>query len=178
LLAVSTLRTRFEAVFETEFSYVWSSLRRLGIPERDLEDVTHDTFMIVYKHFGSYDVSRPIKPWLFAFTCRVAADYRKLGRNAREAVTGEVPDAAGSGPLPDATLASKQAAALVQEAIQKIAEDRRPVFILAELDEVPMPEIAATLEIPLNTAYSRLRLAREEFRAAVTRLQGRAHVGA
>jgi RNA polymerase sigma-70 factor, ECF subfamily len=178
LPALSTLRTHFEAVFETEFSYVWSSLKRLGIPERELEDVTHDTFMVIYKHFANYDATRPIKPWLFAFACRVASDYRKLGRNARETATGEVPDAAGSGPLPDTLIAQKQAAALVHEAIQKIAEDRRPVFILAELDEVPMPEIAATLEIPLNTAYSRLRLAREEFKVAVQRLKGGNHVGA
>lgn len=170
-------RDEFERVFETEFSYVWSSLKRLGIPERNLEDVTHDTFMVIYNHFSTYDRARPIRPWLFAFACRIASDYRKRASNARESLgVDELPDAPGSGPLQDAMLASKQATALVHAAIQTLGEERRAIFILAELDDVAMPDIARSLDLPLNTAYSRLRLAREDFRAAMVRLKGGAHV--
>jgi RNA polymerase sigma-70 factor, ECF subfamily len=66
-------------------------------------------------------------------------------------------------------LEQKQNTERVHAAIQKIPEERRAVFILAELDEVAMPEIATALGIPVNTAYSKLRLAREDFRAAITR---------
>jgi RNA polymerase sigma-70 factor (ECF subfamily) len=168
------LRRAFEATFEAEFDYVWVSLRRLGIPERDVEDVTHDTFMTVYKHFRSYDPARPIRPWLFAFACRVASDYRRLGRNAREQLTadGDAPeDLSQMAHNIESDVARREEAKLVEQAIAYIHEERRPVFILAELEEQPVPVIAEALGIPLNTAYSRLRLAREDFRNAARRLQ-------
>jgi RNA polymerase sigma-70 factor (ECF subfamily) len=49
--------------------------------------------------------------------------------------------------------------------------DRRAVFVLHDIHEVPVPEVAETLGVPLNTAYSRLRIAREEFATAVKRLR-------
>jgi RNA polymerase sigma-70 factor, ECF subfamily len=142
--------------------------------------VTHDTFITLHSHFETYDRNRPLKPWLFAFAFRVAADYRKLARNAREKLS-ETDDgfeskqsssSRKSDPAiarADTLLEQKQNTERVHAAIQKIPEDRRAVFILAELDEVAMPEIATALGIPVNTAYSKLRLAREDFRAAITR---------
>ena len=76
-----------------------------------------------------------------------------------------------STPNADEQLQASEARSIVVAALQAIDEHRRAVFILHELDEQPMPEIAAALEIPLNTAYSRLRLARDEFRAAVARIR-------
>ena len=61
------LAARFEAVFEAELGYVWTSLRRLGVQPRDLEDVAHEVFLKAYGSFSSYDSNRPIRPWLFAF---------------------------------------------------------------------------------------------------------------
>ena len=48
-----------------------------------------------------------------------------------------------------------------------------PAAKLAEIEERSVPEIAEALAIPLNTAYSRLRVAREEFKQAATRLRSR-----
>jgi RNA polymerase sigma-70 factor (ECF subfamily) len=67
-------------------------------------------------------------------------------------------------------VAARQAKALVERALLAVEVDRRAVFILHDLEGCPAPDIARTLEIPVNTAYSRLRLAREEFRAEVARL--------
>jgi RNA polymerase sigma-70 factor (ECF subfamily) len=60
---------------------------------------------------------------------------------------------------------------LVLAALDAIEMDRRAVFVLYEIDEVPMEEVARSLGIPVNTGYSRLRLARAEFAAAVKRLR-------
>src|SRR5438128_12143498 len=57
----------FAELFEREFEYVWFTLRRFGVSTRDLEDVTHDVFIQVYKHLDRYDPQRPLRPWLFAF---------------------------------------------------------------------------------------------------------------
>jgi RNA polymerase sigma-70 factor (ECF subfamily) len=59
----------------------------------------------------------------------------------------------------------------VLEALDAIDLDRRAVFVLYEIDGVTMDEIARSLGIPVNTAYSRLRVARGEFAAAVKRLK-------
>lgn len=59
---------------------------------------------------------------------------------------------------------------LVTRALDAIAIERRAVFVMHDMDGIAVPEIARVLEMPLNTAYSRLRLARDEFRDAIRRL--------
>jgi RNA polymerase sigma-70 factor (ECF subfamily) len=160
----------FRALFRAEFRYVWTSLRRLGVPPRDLEDVAHEVFLEVHRHLPRYDPRRPARPWLFAFAVRFASDYRKQARVRREGL-GEVVDTADPSAPPDAGLERREAREIVAEALGAVEIGRRAVFILFELDEVPMPEIAESLGLPVNTAYSRLRLARDEFAAAVRRIQ-------
>ena len=74
----------FRSIFDHEFSYVWTSLRRLGVPPRDLEDITHDVFVEVFRNLDRYDPTRPLRPWLFAFAFRFASDYRRLARHRVE----------------------------------------------------------------------------------------------
>ncbi|MEZ4410130.1 MAG: sigma-70 family RNA polymerase sigma factor [Polyangiales bacterium] len=160
----------FRTIFETEFDYVWRSLRRLGVRERDVDDVTHDTFIVVYRTLDQYDPSRPLRPWLFGIASRHAANYRRRAHHrgdVMEHATEVVDPARGA----DEALASRQTLDLVQAALDALDDDRRAVFVLHELDGTSVPDIAAALSIPLNTAYSRLRLAREHFSAAVRRLR-------
>lgn len=153
-----------------EFGYVWHTLRRLGIPQRELPDVTHDVFVTVCRCLDRYDPSRPIRPWLFGVAFRVASDHRHLSRNAREAAheTIEVPD---ERPLPDERISRSQTRELVREALAALDPDRRAVLILHDIDDASVPEIARTLAVPENTLYSRLRVAREQFVAAIRRIQ-------
>jgi RNA polymerase sigma-70 factor (ECF subfamily) len=80
---------------------------------------------------------------------------------------------ADEAPLADERLEVSERRALVHAALDTLDLDLRAVFILHDLDDCPVPEIAATLQIPLNTAYSRLRIARDRFRKAAARLQRR-----
>jgi RNA polymerase sigma-70 factor (ECF subfamily) len=159
----------FRAVFEREFDYVWTSLRRLGVSDGDLEDVAQDVFVRVHRQFPSYDRDRPIRPWLCAFAARCASDWRRQTRHRVE-VLGVRGEPASSSPSADALLVRAEEADLVLRALQEIDAERRPVFILYEIDECPMRDIVRSLKIPLFTGYSRLRLARKEFTAAVRRL--------
>jgi len=168
----------FPAVFDAELPYVWASLRRLGVRPADLEDVTHDVFIHVYRRFHERDPARPVRPWLFAFACRVAADYRRLARHRREVLGGSEEGGSGSrfaaasrSEPADEAFARMEGEALVHAALETLEPDRRAVFVLHELDECPIPEVARALDIPVNTAYTRLRLAREGFAAAVKRLR-------
>jgi RNA polymerase sigma-70 factor (ECF subfamily) len=161
----------FGVLFDREFSYVWKTLRRLGIRERDLEDVTHEVFLQVYRRWDQYDPTCAPRPWLFGFAYRMAADYRKLARH-RVALVGD-PAGVESG-LPssgsDGGFEARAAAELVELALDRLDLDQRAVLMLHDVDGHQMNEVAAMLSIPVNTAYSRLRLARERFAAAVRRL--------
>ena len=162
----------FRSIYEAEFDYVWQSLRRLGVRPSDVEDVAHDVFVTVHRKLSDYDPFRPIRPWLFGIAFRIASDYRRTSRFQREVFDSE-PEREDPGPIADAQLATREAHRLVMAALDTINLDQRAVFILHELDGQTIPEVAEALGEPLNTIYSRLRLARKAFAAAATRLQGK-----
>lgn len=162
---------RFRALFHSEVGYVWATLRRLGVPPADVEDVTQEVMLRVFRLLDAYDPTRPLRPWLFGIAHRVASEWRRHRRRRPEDLTTNPGELAPSGSDVEAEVAARQARALVERALLAIEVERRAVFILHDLDGCPVPELARTLEVPLNTAYSRLRLAREEFRAEVARLQ-------
>jgi RNA polymerase sigma-70 factor (ECF subfamily) len=160
----------FDAAFRTHFAYVWNSLRRLGVRDADLEDLTHDVFVALHKKREAFDVTRPMKPWLFAIAANVASDYRRKASHRREHIgdTLETPDRT---PGADAMLEHQEKQQLVQRAIASIEEGRVAVFLMHDLDGIAMPDVAVALGIPLNTGYSRLRLARADFEASIRRLR-------
>jgi RNA polymerase sigma-70 factor (ECF subfamily) len=145
-------------------------LGRLGIRPTDREDLAHEVFFEVHRHLPKADLDRPLRPWLFAFVFRVASSYRRLSRNRFE-IPGEVGEHVDPLPLADEALERSQARAQIDRALEALDFDQRAVFILHDLDGCPVPEIAVLLDIPLNTAYSRLRLARARFAAVVRRNQ-------
>jgi RNA polymerase sigma-70 factor (ECF subfamily) len=160
----------FRTIYEAYFTYVWHSLRRIGVPHTDLEDLCHDVFVAFYRGLESYDRSRPLKPWLFGIAFRVASDHRRRARHRFE--VPQVGDYADHAPAADDRVAERQAHDLVERALGALDADKRAVFILHEIDGQSMPEIATVIAAPLNTLYSRLRLARAEFADAVRRLRG------
>jgi RNA polymerase sigma-70 factor (ECF subfamily) len=166
---------RFRALFEAELDYVRATVRRLGVAPGDVDDVTHEVFLRVHRHWGELDPSRPPRPWIFVFALRQASDYRRLARHRHEQL--REPDAAepvSSAPGADELVEARDQRAIVEAALLDVELDRRVVLLLHDLQETPMAEIAELLEIPLQTAYSRLRVGREELvRAAQRRVRAR-----
>ena len=163
-----------ETIYRAELAYVWHSLRRLGVRPADLEDLTQEVFLRAFRSFADYDSTRPLRPWLFAIAYRLAAEHRQLARHryevGAETSSGLPVDAVDPSPGPEAALERSRAQALTLRALEAVSLDRRAVFVLHELNGHSIPELADALEIPLNTAYSRLRLARAEFEKEVRRL--------
>jgi RNA polymerase sigma-70 factor, ECF subfamily len=155
-------------IYRSELGYVWKTLRRLGARPPDLEDLAHDVFMVVHRHLDDYDPSRPLRPWLFGIALRVVADFRRLGRNLRE-IPGQRLEPVDVAPTPYERAEGREARELLMKALDTLDLEQRAVFVMHEIDEVPVPEIAGTLAIPLNTAYSRLRLARAGLAAWLAR---------
>lgn len=163
-------RASCRCVFEEHHQYVRHTLRRLGTRAANLEDLTQDVFVVFYRRRCDYDPSRPLRRWLGGIALRVATAYRRRGQSA-EVLGWEADNVPDGAPLPDDKLASNQDFALVLEALDAVALDRRIVLMMHEVDDVAMPEIARSLEIPVGTAWSRLRLARDDFKATLTRLR-------
>jgi RNA polymerase sigma-70 factor, ECF subfamily len=165
-------RPSFQDVFQAHSQYVWVTLRRLGARPAELEDLTHDVFIQVLRHLDEYDPERPMRPWLFAFAFRVAAEDRRRVRRRPEVAAdlGQAPDFK---PGPVEELLQQERRELARAAFDEVGHNRRAVFILHELDGFAIPEVAKSLAIPLATAYSRLRLAREDFALITRRLRTR-----
>jgi RNA polymerase sigma-70 factor, ECF subfamily len=161
----------FNDFYREHLTYVWNALRRLGVSGSDLEDLTQEVFLRAFRNYHSYDPSRPLRPWLFAIAARATVDFKRMPRHARE-VFEEPADAEDQAPLPDASAATAQERRVLHELLDELEPDRRLVFIMHEYFEHTAGEIAEALEIPTNTAYSRLRLARAQFAELVSRRFG------
>jgi len=160
---------RYRALFQAEFAWMWTTLRRLGVKPSDLEDVAHEVFLQVYKKLEQLDPARPARPWLFAFAWRAASDYRRLARH-RELPSEDAAETEAQGESAQTSLERHEDHVLLHQALDSLDLDKRAVVIAYELDGTAMKDIAEALGVPLNTAYSRLRLGREELNAAVRRL--------
>jgi len=159
----------FAELYEAEFNYVFHTLRRMGAPDRDLEDLIHEVFIAFYRGRASYDPTRPLRPWLFGIAFRIFSDFRRKAQHRNE-IPSEPRDHASTGPAADELVAARQQRDLVLRALDALDLDKRAVLVMHDIDGHPMPEIARQLAVPLNTAYSRLRIARELFAKAVRRL--------
>jgi RNA polymerase sigma-70 factor (ECF subfamily) len=166
----------FQSLYKQEFGYAWRTLRRLGVRESDLADLAHDFFIVVFRHLRDYDTSRPVRPWLFGIAFRVVSDYRRSARVVRETL-GDEPEVVDRAPPVDEQIAELQAREAVMRVLDALDLDRRAVLVMHDLEGHAVPEIAAALAIPVPTAYSRLRLAREDLAAAVKRLRAREERG-
>ena len=168
-----TTTRSFAQIFEAEFDYVIRSLRRLGVYPGDLEDVAQEVFLTVHDKFESYDPAKALRPWLFAFCVRKASNYRRLARH-RVSDDERAMERAADRHTPYDAMHANQRRELVVRALDELSLDKKTVLIMHDLDGQSAPEIAEVLEIPLNTVYSRLRLARGAFRKAAesVRAQG------
>jgi RNA polymerase sigma-70 factor (ECF subfamily) len=159
-------------IFRREFPYVWRTLRRLGIADRDLEDVAHEVFIRMNAQLPLYDPTRPFRPWLFGIALGIASNHRRLSRH-RVRLVADLPDEIDTKPSADQRIEQAEERALVHAALQGVRLEQRAVLVLHEIDGYAVPDVAAALGIRVNTAYSRLRLGREAFRDRVRRLTSR-----
>lgn len=159
----------FRDLFDQELDFVWNCLRRLGIPERDLEDEALDVFVRVKNALHEFDPARSVRPWLAGFAYRVACEYRRRPRHRFERALPHV-DTEEPSSSPEEHALENEKRVLVGAALDALELDRRAVLVLHDVYGYTIPEVAECCEIPLNTAYSRLRLARADLAQALRRL--------
>ena len=170
----ASIDARVVELYDRYFDFVWRSLRRLGVCATDLDDATQDVYVVVHRRLESFEARSTVKSWLFAIAMRVAKDYRQRAarQRSRHADDSELHLLCSQG-TPEESKVKLQAAEQVLVLLGQLDDDKRAVFVLAELEQMPAPEIATALGLPVNTVYSRLRLARATFEDGVKRLQAK-----
>ena len=165
-------------IYKQQARYVFRTLQRLGVRAADVDDLAQEVFTVVFERLADYEHDRAIEPWLFGIAFRVASvHHRTRSRRIVEVSSDpiEVPDDAAPGP--EEGVADRQARQLVMQALEALTLDQRAVLVMHDIDGQPVPAIAATLDLPVNTVYSRLRVARARFTARVRFLRLRSGDG-
>jgi RNA polymerase sigma-70 factor (ECF subfamily) len=163
-------RTRsFRSLYEAQTDFVWRNLRRLGVQESEIEDRTQEVFVVAHRRFDEFeDRGHGPRAWLFQIVLRIASDARRHRRRHPEDPDGGNATSRVSIDPPQAdAVARREALSRLDAALDTIDVGRRAVLVLHEIEEMTAPEIAQVLGIPLNTVYSRLRVAREELEGAL-----------
>jgi RNA polymerase sigma-70 factor, ECF subfamily len=165
----------FKEVYDENFRFVWRSLRRLGVPESDVADCVQDVFLVVHRRLGEFEGRSKVTTWLYGICYRVARDRRRLAHVRRRADDddGELDERPDERADVAADAERKQGLALLEAMLDEMPIDQRAVFTLFEIDALGGEAIAEMLEIPVGTVYSRLRIAREQFRRSLSRMQAR-----
>lgn len=156
------LAKRFSAMYDEQFEFVWRTARYLGEPYPSLEDAVQDVFLVAYRRFRDFEARSAPRTWLFSITLRVVSDHRRSRRRKHRLLDGLrniVPKAVAT-PF-EQTSRGEDGRALLR-ALDGLSEQQRAAYVMADLEDISVPDIARILDINLNTVYSRLRAARRE----------------
>jgi RNA polymerase sigma-70 factor (ECF subfamily) len=164
----------FREFYDEHVTFVWRTLRRLGVPDSSLKDAMQDVQIVVFRKLPEFEPFADVRSWIFRICVRMAKDYRRRA-HARREVLDEEPVLEALDPRGNAELEvqRREKSALFESALSKLEPAQRTVFVLAAVEGMTGEEIARALGLPLGTVYSRLRLAREAFRRAVDVLTAR-----
>ena len=163
----------FEEVYEAQFAFAWRNLRRLGVAESQLRDAAQDVFLVVHRRLADFEGRGSLRAWLYSIVVRVASQYRRT-RLRKDLKDTEDPDGVAdtSSLGPEGNAEQNEDVRLLLTLLAELDTAKRDVFVLSDLEGLTAPEIAAVLDVKLNTVYSRLRGARQELRAALELRRG------
>lgn len=164
-------RLSFQSVYQQYFNFVWASVRRFGVHPDATDDLVQEVFMVVHAKLEGLDKPSALRSWIYGVVRRTASNHRRTQRTQTSALlsSASCEDAQSTEPNPFEHLETNADLHFLASLLAELDEPKREIFAMVELDELTVPEVAEVLDIPLNTAYSRLRSARQAFEAAVNR---------
>ena len=155
---------RLRIAFESHYDQIWRLLRRIGVPPSVADDATQQVFLILAERLA--DVRDGCeRSFLFGTALRIASTLRRTWK--REVLTEHVDLEISQLPGTDELADQRRARSALDAILQQMDSDLRTVFVLYELEQFTSVEIAEILGIPIGTAASRLRRARQQFQALV-----------
>jgi len=170
-LVPAELHPRVTRMVQAHHDFIWRLLRRLGVASADTDDATQRVFMIAARRVTDITVGSE-RSFLFGTALRVAPETIRAARR-QAPLDDEAHERRDSAPGPEELTAQSRARAALEEILTAMPLELRTVLVLFELEQMTKNEVAALLELPVGTAVSRLRRAREEFRSQLKRRNAR-----
>ncbi len=169
-----TSEQRIEQLVSLYYRFVWRVLRGFGLSPSDAEDAAQQVFMIATRKLDSIDPSRA-RSFVYGTAMHVANNARRGLRRRREVPEGDEDEerVAPSNRSPENQTEVAEARTLLAELLAQLPEKSRRVLVLAEIEQLEVPEIAHLEGVPVGTAASRLRVARQQFRVLLEAAQDR-----
>jgi len=167
----SAVLPSFRSVYDDYFDFVWTNTRRLGVTMDAVDDVVQEIFLVVHARLSTLERPESLRSWIYGVVRRTVSSHHRA-RRVRDARESQDPFEDIANPMQpsplDLAVLSDQVR-LLWRLLGELGPLKREVFVLSELEQMTVPEIAEAVGIPLNTAYSRLRVARQELDEALAR---------
>jgi RNA polymerase sigma-70 factor, ECF subfamily len=153
---------RLGRIVADHFEVLWRFLRRLGIAEGDVDDAVQEVVLVLARKLDQVEPNSE-RSFVLSTAFRVASGFRRSSRRRREVDDTGLAELECPALGPEAMAEKQRLRVVLQAVLDDLPIDLRAVFVLYELEEMTMAEIAATLELPPGTVASRLRRSRETF---------------
>lgn len=172
-LAAPTRARRADAMFDAHYDAIWRTLRRLGVVDADVDDAAQRVFVTAIRRLEIITLGEEGR-YLYGIAVRVASELRRRDPRRREVNDAVVLSAiADDAPGPEAALLEDEARAALDATLEDMPDDLRVVLVLVEIEGLSVLELATTFAVPVGTASSRLRRAREAFTVSARRVRAR-----
>jgi RNA polymerase sigma-70 factor (ECF subfamily) len=159
--------SRIRTVVSENYEFIFRTLRRVGLSVHDAEDAAQEVFLVASRRLEIIATGKE-RSFLIGTALRSAATHRRALSRRREVLdVDRLHRQVDTRPGPEVAADQHRALVAMDSILRGMPEQLRTVFVLFEIEEVTMVEIAEALEIPAGTVASRLRRAREIFRSAV-----------
>lgn len=150
----------FDTLFERYRQPIWAFFRRRTVNAADAEELAQDVFLAVFQGRTRYEPRAPFRTYLFGIAFNVVNAWRRrAATHAGDHQLTDIHAAAATDPTP---------AIVVRQALAALDEADREIVMLREFDALSYADIAALIDIPVNTVRSRLFRARVALRAQIT----------
>jgi RNA polymerase sigma-70 factor (ECF subfamily) len=159
-----------EQLVSAHFDALWRFLRRLGVPDCDVDDCVQEVLVVAARRLADIEPGRE-RAFLFGTAVSIARTLRRTRQRRRELVDEALAEFADPGPGPDAAVDIGRGRRLLDAVLDQLPTELRAIFVLYELEELTMAEIANLLALPPGTVASRLRRARRRFEKKVRALE-------
>lgn len=163
----------FDLVYDQFFDFVYRNARRLGVPPSAADDVVQEVFLVLHRRLVEYDGRATLQSWVYGILANTVRDYRRSFRRKQAPLVPTERDEdwgpASSQRNPERRVERGRDVALLMELLEELPEAQRELIVLADLEQMSVPEICSCIGGNSNTVYSRLRVARENLKAKLTR---------
>jgi RNA polymerase sigma-70 factor (ECF subfamily) len=163
---------RLNAAIDEHFDFIWRLLRRLGLRPADADDAAQHVFMIATQKMHAIAPGSE-RSFLYGTAVRVASNARRAEQRRREDSDEALTRQLSSSVHPEQRQTLDEAWALLDELLDRLPGELRRVLVLADIEQVEVAEIASLEAIPVGTAASRLRRARDAFGEELKRSSAR-----